>query len=54
VRASISEADLKRYPELALKSGMPAEMFIQTGYRSMFSYITKPLFDQIRRSFRDN
>jgi len=54
VRANIDERDLKRYPELALKSGMLAEMYIQTGYRSMFSYITKPLFDQIRRSFRDN
>jgi HlyD family secretion protein len=37
-----------------VKSGTPAEFFIQTGSRSMLSYITKPLRDQIARSFRSD
>lgn len=54
VRVKIDERALARYPELALKPGMPAELFIETGNRSMISYITKPLRDQFARAFRDN
>ncbi|WP_340264841.1 HlyD family type I secretion periplasmic adaptor subunit [Sphingobium mellinum] len=38
---------------LQLRGGMPAEVYIETGNRSMLSYITKPLRDQFARSFRD-
>jgi HlyD family secretion protein len=37
---------------LQLRSGMPAELFIGTGERSLLSYLTKPLRDQIARAFR--
>jgi HlyD family secretion protein len=37
---------------LQLRSGMPAEVFIGTGERSLLSYMTKPLRDQIARAFR--
>jgi HlyD family type I secretion membrane fusion protein len=37
---------------LALKPGMPAEVFIATGSRSMLSYLTKPFQDQFARAFR--
>ena len=53
-RVEVDAADLKRYPELKLKPGMPAEVFIETGSRSMISYIIKPLRDQLARAFRDN
>ena len=33
---------------------MPAEVFIETGERSLLSYVTKPIVDQFMRSFRDN
>ena len=39
---------------LQLRGGMPAEVYIETGTRSMLSYVTKPLRDQFARSFRDN
>ena len=39
---------------LVLRSGMPAEVFIETGHRSMISYLTKPFMDQFMRAFRDN
>lgn len=38
---------------LELKPGMPAEMFVSTGSRSMLSYVTKPLRDQFQRAFND-
>jgi HlyD family secretion protein len=31
---------------------MPVEAFIQTGDRSFLSFLTKPLRDQLNRSFR--
>jgi HlyD family secretion protein len=37
-----------------LKSGMPAEVHIATGSRSLLSYLMKPLRDQFARAFRDN
>ena len=33
--------------------GMPVEAFVQTGDRTMFSYLMKPLSDQLMRSFRE-
>ncbi|HEX8058192.1 MAG TPA: HlyD family type I secretion periplasmic adaptor subunit [Novosphingobium sp.] len=54
VRIRIDAAELKRNPELVLKPGMPAEVFIQTGSRPMITYLTKPLADQMSRAFKDN
>ena len=54
VRIDVSAAELKRLGELKLVPGMPVEAFIQTGHRSLISYLTKPLGDQLRRSFREN
>lgn len=54
VRIEIDQAALAREPGLKLVAGMPAEVFVETGSRSMLSYITKPLRDQMRRAFRDN
>src|SRR5579863_2907959 len=36
-----------------LTPGMPVEAFIQTGERTMISYLVKPLHDQLMRSFRE-
>ena len=35
-------------------AGMPAEVYIQTGSRSMLSYLLKPIRDQFQRAFTDN
>lgn len=51
VRVAIDQSQLRR-ERLALRSGMPAEVQIQTGARSLLSYITKPLRDQFARAFR--
>ena len=33
--------------------GMPVEAFVQTGDRTMLSYLMKPFSDQLMRSFRE-
>lgn len=54
VRIAIDQRDLARNPDMKLRPGMPAEIFVATGSRSMLGYITKPLRDQFARAFRDN
>jgi HlyD family secretion protein len=39
--------------EVKLLPGMPVEAFVQTGDRTMLSYLMKPLHDQIARAFRE-
>ena len=39
--------------ELALTPGMPVEVHIQTGERSLISYLAKPLTDFYSRSMRE-
>jgi HlyD family secretion protein len=37
----------------ALKPGMPVDAYIETGERTMISYLMKPLADQVGRAFRE-
>lgn len=53
VRIAVDQAAIAR-EKLDLRSGMPAEVYIETGSRSLLSYFTKPLRDQFSRAFRDN
>jgi HlyD family secretion protein len=53
VRVEVDQAAL-RHEGMTLRSGMPAEVYIETGKRSLLSYVTKPLRDQFARAFRDN
>jgi HlyD family secretion protein len=39
--------------QLALRSDMPAEVFLTTTSRSLISYLTKPLRDQFTKAFTD-
>jgi HlyD family secretion protein len=52
VRIAISENEVAKLGGLKLLPGMPLEAFIQTGERTVLSYLTKPLTDQIARAFR--
>jgi HlyD family secretion protein len=38
---------------LRLVAGMPVETFVQTPARTVLSYLTKPLVDQLRKAFRE-
>lgn len=53
VRIAVDQRALRAEPGLKLVPGMPVEVFISTGTRSMLSYITKPLRDQFARAFTD-
>ena len=43
----------ERLGSAKLLPGMPVEGFIQTGYSTVFSYLTKPLADNMARAFRE-
>jgi HlyD family secretion protein len=53
VRISMTADEIRRLGEVKLTPGMPVEAFIQTGKRTMLSYLVKPLHDQLMRSFRE-
>jgi len=53
VRISMSAAEIARLNDLKLVAGMPVEVFIQTGDRTVMSYLVKPLHDQIVKAFRE-
>jgi HlyD family secretion protein len=45
--------ELARLGEAKLLPGMPVEVFIHSGERTVLSYLTKSLRDQVARTFRD-
>ena len=53
VRLTMPTAEVDRLGELKLIPGMPLEVFIQTGQRTVMSYLVKPLQDQIAKAFRE-
>jgi HlyD family secretion protein len=53
VRIGIEPGELDRLGPVRLTPGMPVEAFIQTGERTLVSYLVKPLHDQIMRSMRE-
>lgn len=53
VTVALDKGEIAKLGELRLRPGMPAETFIQTGKRTMLSYILKPLADQLARAFRE-
>ncbi len=52
-RLRLNEGEEKRLGDKRLVPGMPAEVFIRTGERTVISYLVKPLSDQLRRTFRE-
>jgi membrane fusion protein, type I secretion system len=53
VRIGIPPEEIARLQGLKLIPGMPVEVFIRTGERTVLSYLLKPLDDQVRRAFRE-
>ena len=51
VRIMLPEEERRLLAGLQLVSGMPAEVFMQTGSRTMLSYLSKPIMDQFQRAF---
>ncbi len=49
----VPAAELAKLGDLELVPGMPVEAFIQRSNRSVLSYLTQPLAEQMARAFRD-
>jgi HlyD family secretion protein len=53
VRVAFADGERERLGALKLVPGMPVEGLIQTGYRTVFSYLTKPVTDNMMKAFRE-
>ena len=53
IRSTVSEASLEKLNGLVIKPGMPAEMFVRTGERSLLNYLFKPLLDRVSASLTE-
>ncbi|WP_421950935.1 HlyD family type I secretion periplasmic adaptor subunit [Pelagibacterium sp.] len=55
VRVRLPSDELDRLPETArLIPGMPVEAFFATGEKTVLSYLTKPVMDQLALAFRED
>lgn len=55
VRVALDDGELDRLgSDKTVTPGMPAEVFIQTGARTVINYLIEPLTEQIRRTFRES
>ncbi|WP_371170619.1 HlyD family type I secretion periplasmic adaptor subunit [Aliiroseovarius sp. 2305UL8-7] len=50
---TLPDDEIARLGEVELIPGMPVEAFLQTGERSVLTYLTEPLVQQLRRAFRE-
>lgn len=53
VRLAIPEEEITKAGHLKLLPGMPLDAYIQTGERTVMSYLVKPLGDQIGKAWRE-
>jgi len=53
VRVEIDENAREKLGNVKLLPGMPVEVFLATGERTVMSYLTKPVTDQMNRAFRE-
>jgi HlyD family secretion protein len=53
VRISMTPEEIAKLGAVKLVPGMPVEAFIQTGDRTVMSYLLKPLYDQLTRALRE-
>jgi HlyD family secretion protein len=51
VRVVLPDEERRRLGGLQLIPGMPAEVFMQTGSRTMMNYLLKPIIEQMNRAF---
>jgi HlyD family secretion protein len=52
-RITMPGDEVAKLGEVRLVPGMPVEAFVQTGERTVISYLVKPLYDQLARAFRE-
>ena len=52
-RVEITDEEFAKLGDVRLSVGMPVEVFIQTGERTILDYILRPLTDQFKRALRE-
>jgi len=52
-RVEITEEEFAKLGDVRLSVGMPVEVFIQTGERTILNYILRPLTDLLKRALRE-
>ena len=53
IRIALPPEEVARLGDVKLVPGMPVEAFVQTGDRTVISYLMKPLSDHFNRAFRE-
>ena len=53
-RIGIDGAELAKLEDIHLSPGMPVEVFIRAGERSVLDYLLQPIGDSLRRAFRED
>jgi len=53
VRVTLTGNERHRLDGFSLVAGMPVEVFVRAGSRTMMSYLLKPITDQLSRMFRE-
>jgi HlyD family secretion protein len=52
-RVTLDSSEITRLGDVKLIPGMPVVAFVKTSERTMLSYLTKPLWDQAQRAFKE-
>ena len=53
IRIAMPADEVAKLGDIRIVPGMPVEAFVQTGDRTMISYLVKPMHDQLMRMFRE-
>ncbi|MEQ1941288.1 HlyD family type I secretion periplasmic adaptor subunit [Mesorhizobium sp. VNQ89] len=53
-RLRIGKEDIEKVGAENLRPGMPVEVFVSTGARSILSYLVKPIVDQVQHAMRES
>ncbi len=54
VQAKVAPKGVPMLADLQVRPGMPVEMFVKTGERTMMSYLLKPIFDRAKTSMTED
>jgi hypothetical protein len=49
----VDAAALEHHPDIQLKAGMPAELFVTTSNRTLFDYLVSPITVFTNRAMRE-
>jgi len=53
VRAAVAPEGVKLLAHLQIRPGMPVDLFVKTGERTMLNYLLKPVFDRARTALAE-